>query len=159
MSDSPDDAEPASQEVIEAPEPGDRIARIEERHFEATFTSPLPPPQFLDAYEATLPGAADRILALTESEAEHRQQMVARLVDADAHRTRRGLLYVFVLASIIVVAVTSFAIVAVIVGHPVIGALVVILEICGVALSYLYAMAKSQKGDDTEEQVERVSDS
>lgn len=118
MSDSPDDAEPASQEVIEAPEPGDRRARIEERHFEATFTSPLPPPQFLDAYEATLPGAADRILALTESEAEHRQQMVARLVDADAHRTRRGLLYVFVLASIIVVTVTSFAIVAVIVGSP-----------------------------------------
>ncbi len=78
--------------------------------------------------------------------------MVARLVDADTHRTRWGLLYVFVLASIVVVAVTSFAIAAVIVGHPLIGALVVILEICGVALSYLYAMAKSHKDDDTEEQ-------
>lgn len=37
------------------------------------FQGPLPPPDFFEQYEATLPGAAERILQMAERQASHRQ--------------------------------------------------------------------------------------
>ncbi len=39
------------------------------------FSGPLPTPEMFFQYDQILPGAADRILGLTEREMEHRQQM------------------------------------------------------------------------------------
>lgn len=35
---------------------------------ERSFSGPLPPPEYLDAYEKTLPGAPDRILVMAEKQ-------------------------------------------------------------------------------------------
>ena len=37
----------------------------------ASFSGPLPPPAMFRGYEEVLPGAANRILKLTEDEAQH----------------------------------------------------------------------------------------
>lgn len=42
-------------------------------HAEA-FSGPLPPPELFAHYDEVLPGSAERILAMTESEQAHRQQ-------------------------------------------------------------------------------------
>ena len=39
------------------------------------FHGPLPPPDIIREYESILPGSADRIFALAESEAVHRREL------------------------------------------------------------------------------------
>ncbi|MCY4456292.1 MAG: DUF2335 domain-containing protein [Chloroflexi bacterium] len=144
MTDSPENAESTEPEIIDAAEADDRVTRIEQRSFEATFASPLPPPQFLDAYESTLPGAADRILSLTEREARHRHEMVSQLVSAEAHQTKWIPRYILALALVTM----AFAVVAVLAGYPVAGTLIAVLDLGGVAGSYLYGIWKSTREDD-----------
>ena len=148
MSDRPDDAETTDPEIVEAAGADDRVTRIEQRSFEATFASPLPPPQFLDAYESTLPGAADRILSLTEREARHRHEMVSQLVSAEVHQTRWVPRYIVTLALVTMV----FAVVALLAGYPVAGTLIAVLDLGGVAGSYLYGIWTSarESGDGTD---------
>ena len=38
------------------------------------FSGPLPPPDLLDAYERTMPGLADRIVKMAETEQGHRHR-------------------------------------------------------------------------------------
>lgn len=64
---------------------------------EQAFQGPIPPPSTLAGYEQLLPGAADRILAMAESETKHRQAMEKTAVEAEVNGleseskdTRRG---------------------------------------------------------------------
>ena len=152
MTDSPDDAEAIDPEIVQTDNADDRVTRIEQRSFEATFASPLPPPQFLDAYESTLPGAADRILSLTEREARHRHEMVAELVSAEVHQTRWVPLYILMLALVTMV----FAVIALLAGYPVVGTLIAVLDLGGVAGSYLYGIWKSARDDEGPVNTERA---
>lgn len=43
-----------------------------------SFSGPIPHPALLDGYESILPGAAERILVLAESEAVHRRELEKR---------------------------------------------------------------------------------
>ena len=48
---------------------------------------PLPPEDSFASYEQTLPGAAERIMAMTEANGEHRREMERRQLEADiSHR-------------------------------------------------------------------------
>ena len=48
---------------------------------------PLPHPEVLRQYDQLSPGAADRIIAMAEGEADHRRQMERRQLESDiAHR-------------------------------------------------------------------------
>lgn len=51
-------------------------------HAEMTYSGPLPLPQHLEKYEDVCPGAADRIIAMAENQAKHRQE-----IEKDAVRT------------------------------------------------------------------------
>lgn len=39
---------------------------------ERSFSGPLPPPDYLEAYEKTLPGAPERIMTMAEKQVDHR---------------------------------------------------------------------------------------
>ena len=54
----------------------------------SAFSGPLPHPEFFQAYEHTLPGAADRILTMAEKQQEHRhsQQLVRLTLDGTRER-------------------------------------------------------------------------
>ncbi len=61
------------------------------------FQGPIPPPEILSNYEQLQPGAADRILAMAESETRHRQEMERMALTAEvkgltseAKDTQRG---------------------------------------------------------------------
>lgn len=45
---------------------------------ESSFSGPIPPPDLLAGYEATLPGAMDRIIRMAESAQAHSQRMDSR---------------------------------------------------------------------------------
>jgi uncharacterized membrane protein len=65
------------------------------------FAGPLPHPDTLAAYEETLPGAADRILAMAERQAEHRQAMESKVIDSNCRSQERGPILGFSLALVV----------------------------------------------------------
>lgn len=70
--------------------PGDRDLAVQE--FEAVrFVGPLPPPEVLGQYEEVLPGLADRIVAMAESNTAHFRTMDQRSLKHDSLRSFAGL--------------------------------------------------------------------
>jgi len=55
-----------------------------------SYKGPLPPPVLFQRYEETLPGAAERIMLLTEREQAHRQEWERSVLDAQRSDNRRG---------------------------------------------------------------------
>jgi uncharacterized membrane protein len=63
-----------------------------------SYRGPLPPSGEFARYEQVLPGAADRILAIAEKEAEHRRANQDQLVDASIKYSGRGQIFALVIA-------------------------------------------------------------
>ena len=55
-----------------------------------SFEGPLPPPSYLKQYDEALPGAADRILLLAESQSKHRMEIEKSLISADIADVEKG---------------------------------------------------------------------
>lgn len=55
---------------------------------EHRFSGPLPPPDLLRQYDAIVPDAANRIIAMAEGQAAHRRQLEDRATDAIIEDTR-----------------------------------------------------------------------
>ena len=55
-----------------------------------SFEGPLPPPSYLRQYDEALPGAADRIFILAESQSKHRMEIEKKLLDADISDAVKG---------------------------------------------------------------------
>src|SRR5436190_2248110 len=62
------------------------------RHVIAAFSGPLPPPSVLEEYNRIVPGAANRLLALTEKQAGHRRQIAMMRETSDVRNSRLGIL-------------------------------------------------------------------
>ena len=67
---------------------------------EASFTGPIPPPDYLALYEDVSPGLAHRLVQMAADEANHRREMETKLVesrcaDSDAYHaeTKRGQIF------------------------------------------------------------------
>jgi len=52
------------------------------------FSGPLPPPSVLSQYNQVVPGAAERIIAMAESQSEHRQQLENKVIESDIKNSR-----------------------------------------------------------------------
>jgi len=60
------------------------------RHEQTLFQGPLPPPEAFAAYNNVLPGAADRILRMAETQATHRQGLERFAVRGDYFKAIMG---------------------------------------------------------------------
>lgn len=72
-----------------------KFERIPQRRPDAvvaqiTWAGPLPSPHDLAGFERVLPGAAERIVSMTEREQEHRHKYESKGLDAAIADTRRG---------------------------------------------------------------------
>lgn len=70
-----------------------------------TTSGPLPPASEFRAYEQTLPGGAERILAMAEKEQDHRFDWEKEALDAEIRDRKRGHYLVFVLTLFITGAI------------------------------------------------------
>jgi uncharacterized membrane protein len=70
------------------------------------FAGPLPPPDILQGYENVLPGSAERILAMAERQAAHRQYLEQKIVEDSSQRANIGMWLGFSIA-IVVLAVSA----------------------------------------------------
>lgn len=86
-----DDAPPSSLE------PADQQDAAVVQVGAAAFSGPLPPPFILRQYDEIVPGAADRILAMAESQHEHRHALEKRVIFGNVDAQARGQWMGFVL--------------------------------------------------------------
>ena len=61
-------------------------------------TSPVPPAELLEGYNATIPNGAERLFTLVEGQSAHRQKIETLVVGAQAKRSDRGQMFAFILA-------------------------------------------------------------
>lgn len=89
-----------SREVLEADElPSEELVRVVTRVIASEFSGPLPPPDVIRDYEGVMPGFADRIMALTERQAVHRQEMERIIISAESRDSLLGVLFAFILGA------------------------------------------------------------
>jgi uncharacterized membrane protein len=114
----PDADSPSGEAVVQA-------VRVE-------FSGPLPHPQLLAQYNEAVPNGADRIVKLTENQAEHRQTMESR-----------GQVFTFALALIALVG----GIVLIALGNSAEGLVPLIAAIAGLGGLFVYREIRSHKGE------------
>lgn|SRR5574342_62050 len=65
--------------------------------FGAAYSGPLPPPAWMRGYDELQPGLADRIMAMAEQQASHRQDIEKKAVAAEISHERLGMVFSFTL--------------------------------------------------------------
>ncbi len=99
-----------------------------------SWSGPFPPPAVIEKYEDMVPGAADRILKMTENQTAHRIEIEKMVVRGDSIRSYLGLLFGFILS----MAVISGGIYLVANGHDWAGGVLIGLDIIGLAGVFVY---------------------
>lgn len=61
------------------------------------FSGPIPHPDIMKKYEDILPGATDRIIAMAEIQASHRQAMERKMIEAESRDGLLGVVFAFLL--------------------------------------------------------------
>ena len=67
------------------------------------YHGPIPPPSLMRGYEEILSGSADRILAMAENQASHRQYVERKCVDTEARDSLLGIISAFSLGLLTIV--------------------------------------------------------
>ena len=65
-----------------------------------SFQGPIPPPQLLEQYSKVIPNVAERIMAMAESQLQHRQSLESAVVLANVTAQSRGQISAFLLAAL-----------------------------------------------------------
>lgn len=106
----------------------------------AFHSGPLPPPSILEGYERVLPGSAERIVKMAETQSLHRQLLEKTLVSTSSRNSTMGLIFGFIIA-VIAFALSAYLIYT---SHVVVGGIMgsaVIVALVGV---FVYG-SKSQE--------------
>src|SRR5215212_3166154 len=62
------------------------------------FSGPIPHPGMLAGYDKVVPGAADRLIRMTERGQEFRHDTERKMIDNDIGRSRNGQWFAFIIA-------------------------------------------------------------
>lgn len=95
-----------------------KFLSIEEQY---TYEGPLPPQKQFDGYEKVLPGAADRILKMAESNNTTRNSIDYTLSTNQDKRANRGQILGFIIAILIIISVVACSYFGAIVPAAVLG--------------------------------------
>jgi len=63
-----------------------------------SFKSPMPPPDFLKGYNEIIPNGAERILAMSENQSEHRMQLEKTVIGSELSQSEKGQNYGLIIA-------------------------------------------------------------
>ncbi len=80
-----------SEVVSSVPQQGNHILEA------SMYSGPIPPPVFFAEYEKALPGLADRVMKMSETQTAHRIDLESRVVKTDNIRSILGLLFAFLI--------------------------------------------------------------
>nr|DAF77721.1 MAG TPA: putative membrane protein [Caudoviricetes sp.] len=83
-------------ETVEA-ETAEVVKKVVIKAMREEFNGPIPHPDIIKGYEEILPGSADRIIAMAEQQATHRQAMERTMVAAESRDGLLGVVFAFLL--------------------------------------------------------------
>ena len=116
-----------------------------------SWSGPFPPPSVIEKYEDMVPGAADRILKMTENQTAHRIEIEKIVIRGDSTRSYLGLIFGFILS----MAVISGGIYLVANGHDWAGGVLIGLDLIGLASVFVYG-SRSRRAE-RERMIEKMS--
>jgi len=67
-----------------------------------SFSGPLPPPESLERYNQVLPGLAERIITMAESQHSHRQGLEKHVIHSNVSAQKTGTILGFVIAMTVI---------------------------------------------------------
>lgn len=108
---------------------------------EQHFQGPVPPPALLAGYDEIVPGAADRIISMTEKQLEHRLNIENKVIESKIKDSKLGMILGFFVATF-VIAVGGMAIYM---GKDLLGASAIITVIAGLVGTFVYATNSNKK--------------
>ena len=109
-----------------------------------SFSGPLPPPSVLAEFEQVEPGAANRIISMTENQLRHNQEMEKLVVNSTVGDSRLGVWLAFIL----VIVVSVGGVIVAVLGHSVAGAVICISVIGGIVGTFIYGTRLSRQPRD-----------
>lgn len=104
------------------------------------FSGPIPPPDILAHYNEIAPGAADRIIAMAESEVAHRQDCEKQALSSEISDVKRGQIFGFIIG---LIAILSGAITA-LNGSEWAGAAIGSAGVIGLVSVFVYGRSNKQ---------------
>lgn len=114
------------------------------------FSGPIPHPDIMKKYEDILPGATDRIMAMAERQATHRQELEKKIVMSESRDGMLGVVFAFLLGIGCLVAGTIMVFCVPQSGGAIAGAIVGVTGI-GTITSNFIRSAKSNSGTKKKE--------
>ena len=106
----------------------------------ASWSGPIPSPIDMERYEAVLPGAADRILTMTENQSAHRIDLANKAASGDSIRSYLGI----VSALLISLAIIAASIYLISKGHSWEGVSLIGIDLIGLASVFIYGTRARQ---------------
>jgi uncharacterized membrane protein len=105
------------------------------------YQGPIPPPADLERYNAILPGAAERILAMAERQANHRQSLEKKVLDSDAFHALLGIICALIIA-LVGLGVAGYIIIN---GHDWAGAIIGGATLASMVSAFIYGSSKLRR--------------
>ena len=102
---------------------------------------PLPPPEVLDGYNRVLPGSAERLFNMAESQLAHRQHLEKVAVEGGDKRSWWGMWLGFVISLVVFGLGTAL----VITGHDAAGAAIMTIDVAALASVFVVGQRSQRK--------------
>jgi uncharacterized membrane protein len=109
------------------------------------YSGPLPHPDHLARFEGVLPGAAERIMAGFERQAQHRQKLEDRVTRANVRAQTRGSWLGFIIA-ILFLAASIYLITH---DRPIEGTILGSVDIVGLVSVFVYGRREQRRERET----------
>jgi uncharacterized membrane protein len=107
-----------------------------------SFSSgPLPPPESLARYNEIVPGAAERILRMAETQSDHRKQLENRTVDSQIRQSDRGQWLAFAIA----IAFLIGAVITALYGHDTVAGILGGATVVSLAGAFIAGKVQQQR--------------
>jgi len=106
---------------------------------------PLPPADSLAQYDQVVPGAAERIMAMAEQQAVHRQLMEKKVIESDILNSRKGLNYGIIIGLTAVIGGCA----CVMTGHDVSGSIIGGTGLTSLVGVFVYGSRERRKERET----------
>lgn len=134
-----DNLSPEGRRIVEDNPEAVEVALLQ-REFNI-FQGPLPHPDVLKGYAEVDPSFPDRVIALTENQSQHRQNIENKVVDANIKSQTRGSFFAFILGLVIIIG--AFALLYT--GKSVEGMTSLVIAVGTLAASFIYGKKGEMK--------------
>ena len=130
----------ATEAELVADQPPEQVQRERLAITAESYSGPLPHPDHLRHYEATLPGAADRIIKMAEQQSAHRREMEALTVKSRLKAESKAQW----LAAGITVLIVGGGLYVISLGHTLAGVSQVIVAVTAIVGVFIYGKRTKQ---------------